>query len=106
MIVARREGSVDTLPTHTTPLGLGLTDTVIEATPIDLSAGDSLLVPSDGLFESRSSDGEQFGVARLATSAMTGQTVEASIDACFRDEAQWRMGLPAEDDRTLIVIHA
>lgn len=87
------------------PMGLG--GTVKEVATEHLQSGDRVLFYTDGVVETRSLDGEQFGVERLAD-----LLVRATLDGVFPAETVRRLsasimsynGAGLSDDATLLVI--
>ncbi len=102
--VLRVDGALETLPTHTTPLALGLAEDVLESTEIALGEGDCLVVPTDGLIESHNASGEQFGVDRLLRAAAIDGVSAERMDRCFAEESAWRGDASPDDDRTMVII--
>lgn len=73
---------------------------------IQLNSGDTLLVYSDGILESRDKSGEEFGYARLESQLRSAQTsstdaVLFSVLGAVQDFAATR---PLEDDMSLVVV--
>jgi sigma-B regulation protein RsbU (phosphoserine phosphatase) len=78
---------------------------------VKMRPGDLLLLYTDGLTEAAKVEtgmheyGEEFGVHRLQEVAMRHQGLPAKqvVDAIFDEVAAWT-GIPADDDRTAIVV--
>ncbi len=71
-----------------------------------LAPGDVYAVFSDGIYEARSPEGEQFGVARTqaALRAARDGTAQDAVESVRRAVTRFTHGAPAEDDRTGVVI--
>ena len=68
--------------------------------------GDSLIVYSDGLTETRNSGGEEYGADRLlqvATGA-AGEPISHVMAAVIQDHAAFRAGCRNTDDVTVLAI--
>ena len=102
VVVLRRDGQLQQLPTQTPPLGLGLVDDA-DTIEVQLEAGDGLLIPSDGLIESANREGHQRGIDSLAASCVSGNAAQR-VAAAFQSDEAWRDGGEPDDDRTLIVL--
>lgn len=75
------------------------------STTVQLGAGDTLLLYTDGLPEARNSTGEEFGIDRLDALASSSSRVPgALVDASLRDLAAFRGAPGAEDDLTVFAI--
>ncbi|MEM1165926.1 MAG: SpoIIE family protein phosphatase [Planctomycetota bacterium] len=99
-------GAVRVLPTQTLPLGLGIAAaSAVEGLELRVEAGERVLLPSDGLIESRGADGVQWGMERLAV-ACAGETAEEAVEQAYAADEAWRGGTPADDDQSLVVIGA
>ena len=88
------------------PLGV-MEDAEFNETSIYLQFGDQIVLYTDGITETQNAAGEQFGELR----------VDAILSKCGLDSAQlmhnllaavdeFANGVPAHDDRTLIVLRA
>lgn len=103
-VLVRRGDSIEELPTHAPPVGLGLLgDEAPESSVVVLEPGDLLMIPSDGFIESRNAEGKQRGGEAFARSAV-GRDAFAMCEACVSGDDAWRDGAEAEDDRTVVVI--
>ncbi|HZZ41975.1 MAG TPA: GAF domain-containing SpoIIE family protein phosphatase [Tepidisphaeraceae bacterium] len=73
--------------------------------PVQFAPGDTLLISSDGLFESTNPDGEQFGIQRIADLLDTHPNATPDqIIAMLRDAViQWHTNDDPIDDQTLIL---
>lgn len=94
------------LDSSTPPLGI-FSELAPSQQVIDLSAGDWLLIFSDGIPEAANDAGQEFGADRIAevvAQHMDGPAAEAR-DAVLRDVLRHCGGQPQRDDMTLIVAH-
>nr|WP_279343364.1 SpoIIE family protein phosphatase [Fundidesulfovibrio terrae] len=73
-----------------------------------LAPGEVLLIGSDGLWEARGPDGSMFGKERVreVLRRSSGLAAKEVLDALFQALDQFKQGLPAEDDVTLLVLKA
>lgn len=72
---------------------------------MDLAVGERLVFYSDGAYEATSSDGEQFGIPRLAALiTANGGGPTGNLDGVLAGLEHWRSGARAEDDITFLVI--
>ena len=70
------------------------------------STGDVLVIATDGIWETRNSDGEMFGKERLIqtikSSTETGNNAQQLLDHILLHVAKWRGEQAQEDDTTLV----
>lgn len=73
---------------------------------VKLSPGDSVLFSSDGVFDARNPDGEDFGIERLmeVCAANATQPAEKLIDAVFHAVDKFAGGNHQQDDMTVAVL--
>jgi len=71
-----------------------------------LSPGETLVLFTDGIIESRNASEEEYGTDRLveACRKSTGAAATEIMDAVFRDLDAFTSKAPAADDRTLVVV--
>jgi len=102
----RADGSVELVPPRGPILGL-LPVAKWDVTPIQLSAGDSIVFYSDGISESFSPTGDEFGVegVQKTLAELGGKDAEAIGRALLEAAAKHRAGREADDDVTLLVLH-
>ena len=104
-VLVRRDGRAERLPGGGLPLGI-LDETEYDSGKVSLEPGDLLFFYSDGITESRSPGGEEFGEKRLLrflTGARIGSPAE--IGASIRREIDaFRVNHPPDDDVTLVVL--
>ena len=104
VILRRADGTVETIELYAPPLGVRLPVSIPQRT-IDLSPGDVLVLHSDGIYETRTAAGEDYGLDRLAEVVRThgGGTAEELRDAMLADVAKFRGTNEAADDITIVV---
>lgn len=103
--IVLRGGQATCLEATGLPIGMFCTGE-FGAKTIDLGAGDSLLLYTDGLTETRSPAGSEYGVDRLTMTLMENRALspKALVAACLRDLSAFRAGAPRRDDLTLMAI--
>lgn len=101
----RSGGRVRTLPASGLPLGM-FRDARYGVERFELSAGDALVLYTDGLSESRNGDGEEYGSDRLAALLGRGDGASAAelVDACLADLAAFTGGGAPGDDLTVMAV--
>ena len=89
------------------PLGI-FDDVRYEEWSTTLDVGDIVVLYSDGLAESTNPDGEQFGVERLQSLVCSNARLSANdlAQLIFTEVARFAQGVPAGDDRTLVILKA
>lgn len=104
VILRRADGSVETIDLYAPPLGVRLPVAIPQRT-IDLARGDVFVLHSDGIYETRSAQGEDYGLDRLAEVVRThgAGTAEELRNAIIADVAQFRGHSEAADDVTVVV---
>lgn len=100
-----RKGPATPLAATGVPLGLFCGSTYGVHT-VELARGESLLLYTDGLTESRNPSGAEYGTARLHRFASTcsGLAPEAVIHNCLEDVGGFSAGAPRGDDLTLLAL--
>lgn len=101
-----RDGKAEEIPVQGIPLGL-MEDSSYEQKTVDLRPGDVVVFCSDGIHEVGNSDGEQFGVERLArvASQLAGGTAQDVADGLMRaSHLHGARTEEGEDDRTVVVL--
>ena len=68
--------------------------------------GDSLVIYTDGISESESPDGAQYGSASLAAllGACHQMPSQELVDKCLKEVLSFRSGSPRLDDQALMVL--
>ena len=87
------------------PIGM-FCDARFSVTRLRLSPGDTVLLYTDGVNESRSASGEEYGIDRLS-GLLAGKAAHKTSDliaACLRDLETFRSGTPKVDDLTLMAV--
>jgi sigma-B regulation protein RsbU (phosphoserine phosphatase) len=86
------------------PLGIK-PDEVYPEQSVSLQSGDQVVFFTDGVIEAVNSAGDVFGLDRIDT-ALSGcpSTAEQLIQVILRDLTAFTTGVPAADDRTLVVV--
>ena len=104
VILRRGNGSVETLDLFAPPLGVKLPVNIPQRT-LDVSPGDVFVLHSDGVYETRSLSGEDYGLDRLTRIVEThgGGSAESLRDAILRDVSEFRGSSEMADDITLVV---
>jgi len=104
VILRRADGTVETIDLYAPPLGVRLPVTIPQRT-IDVAPGDVFVLHSDGIYETRSLDGEDYGLDRLAEVVRMngGGSAEELRDAIIADVASFRGRAEAADDVTVVV---
>jgi len=104
-LLIRRDGTIETL--NEGGMVLGLFDSMPYGEGIaELRAGDTLLIFSDGVTETWSAKGDEFGDQRLGEVAVRGRGLDAANlqTEILRELEVFEAGTKATDDRTLIVL--
>ena len=103
-LLARQDGSCLRLGEGGVPLGL-FPDYNYERGEVQLTAGDRLVLFTDGMTEVSSPDGEEFGEERLATVLLENRHLNAGdLQARILAEVAKFSGGQFEDDATLVVV--
>jgi sigma-B regulation protein RsbU (phosphoserine phosphatase) len=104
-LLIRAAGDIDLL--HEGGMVLGLFENVTyEAGRVELRPGDTLLAYSDGVSETWSPDGEEYGEERLSAFAREHRGCDAAElqAAILGDLEGFEAGAAPTDDRTLVVL--
>jgi serine phosphatase RsbU (regulator of sigma subunit) len=104
-LLVRADGSIETLDRGGLAFGLfGWAS--YDAGEVELQPGDALVAFSDGVSETASPEGEEFGPERIGEIARRGRRVEAGgIELAIRLELDaFSEGRHPADDRTLLVL--
>jgi hypothetical protein len=104
VILRRADGSVTTIDLYAPPLGVRLPVNIPQRT-LPVAPGDVLVLHSDGIYETRSAAGEDYGLDRLAEVVRMhgGGTAEQLRDAILADVSTFRGTPEASDDITIVV---
>jgi len=105
LAVLRADGNVELVPPHGPILGL-LPQAVWRAASLKLAAGDAVVFYSDGISESFSPTGEEFGVegVKNTLNGLGGRNAESVGRALLDAASAHRAGREADDDVTLLVV--
>ena len=97
-------GGVSCIEPNGLPLGMFL-ETEFSATPVQLEAGDTLFLYTDGLSEASNESGE-YGVDRVMTLVhrQAARQPAELIDACLDDVRAFTNGVPSFDDMTVLAL--
>lgn len=100
-----REGGVTRIESHSFPLGM-FCDANFSTQSFELRPGDALLFYSDGVTESRSASGEEFGVSRLEQFAGNRRGVSPAdlVGGCFNELRSFSGSQRRSDDVTLMAL--
>lgn len=104
-LLARTDGTLETLTTKSVVLG-AFDFVKYEARQTRLTAGDVVVIYSDGVTEAVNTANEMFGEAQLETLVKehVGLNAEAIKDKVMSEVMAFTHGLPQGDDITLIVL--
>jgi len=100
-----RGGAATTIEPTSVPVGLFCVQE-FPSRCLDLSAGDTLLLYTDGVTEAQDRDGGDYGVDRLVSlvQSRASGTAEALVAACMRDLEAFRSGATRTDDVSVMAI--
>lgn len=109
VIVARADGRVELVDTVDLGLPLGLVDDIgsfVAETEIDLDAGDTVVLYTDGITEAADRHHNLYGLERLCETVRRHAAEDATAikDAVIADVKHHADGQPLYDDLTLIVM--
>ncbi|MGH9518721.1 MAG: PP2C family protein-serine/threonine phosphatase, partial [Terriglobales bacterium] len=95
------------IPAAGIPLGM-LADSKYEEITLRLMPGEMVAFVSDGITEFMNPGGEEYGRLRLERLLRQhlNDRAEAVVDAIFADSENFGAGLPAADDRTVVVMRS
>ena len=104
VILRHADGHVEALNLFAPPLGVRLPVQIPQRT-IDVTAGDTFVLHSDGIYETRSPAGEDYGIERLEDVVRThgGGSAEELRDTILREVAAFRGNAVPADDVTVVV---
>jgi len=104
VLLRRAGGNVETINLFAPPLGVRLPVDIPQRT-IDLAPGDTFILHSDGVYETRSALGEDYGMERLeeVVRVRGGGSAEELRDAIVRDVTAFRGSPDPVDDVTVVV---
>jgi len=98
-------GKMTRLEASGVPLGL-FCDGRYSAEEVQLDAGDTVLLYTDGLSEARNSAEDEYGEARLEKLVSDCQSLPAPelVGACLHDVTEFCAGVPLRDDLTVMAV--
>jgi sigma-B regulation protein RsbU (phosphoserine phosphatase) len=104
VIVRRADGRVETIDLFAPPLGVKL-PVRIPQRELAFAPGDTFVLHSDGIYETRGAGGEAYGLERLAevVRAHGEESAESLRDAITADVAAFRGAAEPGDDVTVVV---
>jgi len=104
-VLVARDGHITRLEATSVPLGMFCTSTY-PVQKIQLSAGNTLLLYTDGVSEARAANGEEFGERGLMNALTKHQATapRGLIEACLDDLHAFRSSAPLADDLTVMAI--
>ncbi|MHC4150650.1 MAG: SpoIIE family protein phosphatase [Planctomycetota bacterium] len=100
------EDSFDTIDANTYPLGIADYIETDSSGPFDLEIGDIFAIISDGIFEAKNSQGEQFEEQRVMSVIRENRDAPARdiLTTLRKTVEDYTDHAPADDDRTIILI--
>ncbi len=104
-ILISKDGQSRILGTGGMPIGLW-PEIEFDCNELSVTAGDRLLLYSDGVTESLNPDGEPFGEERLLSflANTATQTLDRVLDGLLKETRSWRQGGIPGDDVSLLAI--
>ena len=104
VIVRHADGSISTIDLFAPPLGVRLPVSIPQRA-LAFAPGDTFVLHSDGIYETRTAADEVYGIERLESvvSHHGGGTAEELRDAILRDVAAFRGVVEQDDDITIVV---
>ncbi|MCL5287013.1 MAG: SpoIIE family protein phosphatase [Acidobacteria bacterium] len=104
-VLAVQSGKVARLGATSVPLGMFCLGN-FPVQKIQLGAGDSLVLFTDGLSEARNARDAEYGIARLTNLVGQRHTLSPSalVEACLSDVKTFSNGAARADDQTLMVL--
>lgn len=104
-LVFPKQGNPHRLEATGIPVGI-IADTEFEETNVVLSPGDRFYLYSDGVYEERNLNGEQFGFERLEARMSMGAavTLAQSVDRVLEDVVAWSGRDELTDDAAVLAV--
>lgn len=105
VIVVRKNGGIEALPSSAPPVGLLIPGSLRE-NEAELEPGDALLMMTDGVYGVSDAQGTRFSFARLVQSMRGGEPrdPEELISATLAQARSFAQGGPCDDDVALIAL--
>lgn len=100
------QDTFDTLESTGIPLGMMEDFQYEEGEPVQIHQGDILVLSTDGITESMTPEGEQFGMERLSEIVRKGARKSANqiVKDCYDALQKFCRGTPQRDDITLVIV--
>jgi hypothetical protein len=107
VIVRRSGGSIETIDLYAPPLGVRLPVEMPQRS-VRYQAGDTFVLHSDGIYETRNAAGDVYGLDRLENVIRNHACESAASlrDAILNDVAEFRGASEQDDDMTVVVCRA
>lgn len=104
VLLRRADGVVESIDLFAPPLGVRLPVDIPQRT-LDVAPGDTFVLHSDGVYETRSAAGEDYGMDRLEEVVRRhgGGSAEQLRDAIIHDVTEFRGSEEVGDDVTVVV---
>jgi sigma-B regulation protein RsbU (phosphoserine phosphatase) len=104
VLLRRANGAIETIELYAPPLGVRL-PVDIPQRQIDVAPGDTFILHSDGIYETRNASEEVYGIDRLIHIVREhgGDDAESLRNAIVADVTQFRGKTEQEDDVTVVV---
>ena len=104
-ILLRSDGAVESLSARGKPLGI-FDDSEYEERVVEYSAGDLLLLYTDGITEANNEALDEFGEDRLFElfRSLGSARPQAIVDRIYVDLNEFRAGFESSDDATMMVV--
>jgi serine phosphatase RsbU (regulator of sigma subunit) len=104
VLLRRADGRVESIDLFAPPLGVRLPVEIPQRT-LAIASGDTFVLHSDGIYETRSPNGEDYGMERLEEVVRVngGGSAEELRNAILGDVDSFRGGSEAADDVTVVV---
>jgi phosphoserine phosphatase RsbU/P len=106
-LLLRADGAVERLP-FGPGMSLGLWDPItLDERTLNLPAGSTLLMFTDGMTDCRDPDGQPFGMDRIKETVrgLAGLTAQGVCDRLLDTLKAYQNGAPQDDDVTLLAVH-
>ena len=107
-LLLKPDGAVERIP-YGPGMSLGLWDAIaLDERTIQLEAGSTLLLFTDGMTDCRDPGGVSFGLERVKSKLgeLTGMAAQEVCDRLLNTLKEYQSGAPQDDDVTLVAIHA
>ena len=103
ILILRSDGSVEHIDASGPPLGI-LSNSDYAQTQMEMQAGDSIVMLTDGLIDARSAEGETYGVERVKKLlSRIRHLMPHEIASCVVEDVRRFQGYILSDDITIVV---